>query len=54
MYIAFMRNNERIALITNVAVVPRIGDGIVIINVKAKVLDVIWHYDYETWVEIQI
>jgi hypothetical protein len=54
MEMLFMRKDKVIIISRNVFAVPHIGDSVVIDGIKVKVLDVIWHLDHSTWVEIQI
>jgi len=54
MEMLIMRKDKVIIISRNVVAVPRIGDSIVSEGVKVKVLDVIWHLDHATWVEIQV
>ena len=54
MDIIYMQKEKIIIISRNQIAVPRIGDHIVMDNIKVKVLDVIWHLGNITWVEIQI
>ena len=54
MEMLFMRKDKVITISRNVFAVPHIGDSVVIDGIKVKVLDVIWHLDHSTWVEVQI
>ena len=50
----FMRGNTTITISRNVTAIPRLGDFIVIGDVKVTVKEVVWHLDHTTWVEVQI
>lgn len=54
MEMLIMRKDKVIIISRNVTAVPKIGDSIAAADAKVKVLDVIWHLDNNTWVEIQI
>lgn len=54
MMIVFVRKNQVIAVSKNAIAVPRIGETVVIDDIRLKVFDVIWHFDKETWVEIHV
>lgn len=54
MTLMYMRGTTTIAITQFAAAIPRVKDKVAIGNRKFEVIEIVWHIDNNTWVEVQI